>query len=121
MSQPAVSQPPISQPLASQPKDSSFAGEWEDSPNFAVAAELALSELRDGITVAEWMARHPGATKIDRASIGIGGECVILRKTATLADGAQVARLVVQPSASVFSGRSTEPARTNSDQRYLHR
>jgi hypothetical protein len=89
-----ISQPPVSQPLASQPKVSSFAGEWEDSPNFAVAAERALSELRDGITVTEWMAHHPGATKIDGASIGIGGECVILRETATLADGAQVARMV---------------------------
>jgi hypothetical protein len=40
------------------------------------------------------MAHHPGAGKIDGASIGIGGECVILAETATLRDGAQVARLV---------------------------
>ena len=89
-----ISQPPVSQPPASQPRVSSSTGEWEDSPSFAVAAERALSELHDGTTVTEWMAHHPGATKIDPASSGVGGECVILVERATLADGAQVARLV---------------------------
>lgn len=89
-----LSQSPVSPPTASQPKVESYASDWNNSPNFAVAAERALSDLRDGITVTQWMAHRPGATKIDEASIGIGGECVILRETATLADGAQVARMV---------------------------
>ena len=89
-----VSQPMVSQPPVSQPKAAPFVGELGDSPNFAVAAERAMSELHDGTTVTEWMAHHPGAGKIDGASIGIGGECVILAETATLRDGAQVARLV---------------------------
>jgi hypothetical protein len=94
VSQPMVSQPPVSQPPVSQAKAEPSAGELGDSPNFAVAADRALSELREGITVTEWKAHHPGATKIDTASIGIGGECVILAEWATLADGAQIARVV---------------------------
>jgi hypothetical protein len=82
------------QPPASQPKVEPTTGDWGDAPNFAVAADRAISELHEGITVSAWTAHHPGATKIDPASIGIGGECVILAETATLADGTQVARLV---------------------------
>jgi hypothetical protein len=82
------------QPPASQPKVEPPTGDWGDAPNFAVAADRAISELHEGITVNEWTAHHPGATKIDPASIGIGGECVILAETATLADGTQVERSV---------------------------
>jgi hypothetical protein len=82
------------QPPASQPKVEPQTDDWSDVPNFAVAADRAISELHEGITVHEWTAHHPGATKIDPASIGIGGECVILAEKATLANGAQVARLV---------------------------
>jgi len=78
----------------SQPKTAPSVVDLGDSPNFAVAADRALSELREGVTVTEWKAHHPGATRIDGRSIGIGGECVILAETATLRDGAQVARLV---------------------------
>ncbi len=53
-----------------------------------------MSELHEGITVTEWKARHPGATKVDPASLAIGGECVILAEWTTLADGAQVAWVV---------------------------
>jgi hypothetical protein len=84
----------LAQPPAPQPNVEPPTGDWGDAPNFAVAADRAISELHEGITVNEWTAHHPGATKIDPASIGIGGECVILAETATLADGAQVARLV---------------------------
>jgi hypothetical protein len=93
-SQPPMSQPTVSQPPVSQPKAAPSAGELGDSPNFAVAADRAISELREGITVTEWMPRHPGATKVDPASIAIGGECVILAEWATLADGTQIARVV---------------------------
>lgn len=89
----AASEPPP-QPLASQPKVEPPTRDWSDAPNFAVAADRAISELHEGITVNEWMAHHPGAKRVDPASIGVGGECVILGETATLADGAQIARLV---------------------------
>jgi hypothetical protein len=82
-------QPPASQPIVQPPS-----GDWGDAPNFAVAADRAISELHEGITVNEWTAHHPGGTKIDPASIGIGGECVILGEKATLEDGTHVARLV---------------------------
>jgi len=80
--------------VPSQPKVEAPTTDWSDAPNFAVAADRAISELHEGITVNEWTARHPGATKVDPSSIGIGGECVILGETATLSDGTQIARLV---------------------------
>jgi hypothetical protein len=99
----------LAQPPAPQPNVEPPTGDWGDAPNFAVAADRGISELHEGITVNEWTAHHPGATKIDPASIGIGGECVILAETATLADGAQVARLVSfnpphAPSPAVLPG-----------------
>ncbi len=81
-------------PPPSELKAESSSDDFGDAPTFAVAADRAISELQEGITVNQWTKRHPGATKIDAASIGIGGECVILAERATLADGAQVARLV---------------------------
>ena len=75
------------QPTASQPKVEPPTGDWSNALNFAVAGDRAISELHEGITVNEWKAHHPGATKIDPASIGIGGECVILAEGATLTDG----------------------------------
>jgi hypothetical protein len=89
----SVSELPAQSP-ASQPKVEPPASDLSDAPNFAAAADRAISELQEGITVHEWRAHHPGATKIDPASIGIGGECVVLAETATLADGAQIARVV---------------------------
>ncbi len=83
-----------SQPPASQPKVELPTSDWSEAPNFAVAADRAISELHEGITVNQWTAHHPSATKINPASIGIGGECVILAERATLVDGSQVARLV---------------------------
>lgn len=94
ISEPQVSHPQVSQPPKSQPKVGPPTADWSDAPNFAVAANRAISELHEGITVNDWMAHHPRATRVDPASIGIGGECVILGETATLADGAQIARLV---------------------------
>jgi hypothetical protein len=89
----SVSAPPA-QPPASQPKAEPPTGDFSDAPNFAVAGDRAIAGLHEGITVNEWAAHHPGATKIDPASIGTGAECVILAERATLADGSQVAQLV---------------------------
>jgi hypothetical protein len=90
---------------ASQPKVEPPTSDWSEAPNFAVAADRAISELHEGITVNQWMAHHSSATKIDPASIGIGGECVILAERATLADGSQVARV-----ASFNPPRAPSPA-----------
>lgn len=89
-----ASEPPASQPEAAPPKSAPPADAFADAPNYAVAADRAISEFHEGIAVNEWMAHHPGATKVDPASIAIGDECVILGETATLADGTRVARLV---------------------------
>lgn len=90
----AAAPEPPAQPLASQPKVEPPTDDWADAPNFAVAADRAISELHEGVTVNEWTAHHPGATKVDPASVAIGDECVILAEWATLTDGAQVARVV---------------------------
>jgi len=78
---------------ASLPQTRSSNAKSVDPADFAMAAEGAVSELQDGITVSHWKANHVGQDK-EILTEPSTSECVSLKSEARLSDGARIIRLV---------------------------